>query len=177
LRCRWSNAAADEFDIFMDVNGDNDPDYAVVEADFGLVTTGSVDGRAGSFVFNLHTGDGSVEFLADAPMNSTTLVMPAGLDQLCDSGSPCLSPSNPRFTYWVHAFGEGPPDGTGTAKFNAFNPSLSTGMFDTMQPNQTVTQATSLDATEFAQTPSLGFLVMSHDNANDSEAQLIQFKK
>ena len=173
---RWSNAAADEFDILMDVDGDGTPDYAVVSADFGFVTAGSVDGRTGSFVFNLKTGKGSVEFLADAPTNGTSLVLPAGFDQFCDSGSPCLSQASPRFTYWVHGFGEGPVDVTGTAKFNPFNPSVSTGMFDTVQPNQTVTEATSLNAAEFAQTPSLGFMVLSHDNANDSEAQLIQFK-
>ena len=173
---RWSNAAADEFDILVDVNGDSIPDYAVVAADFGNVTAGSVDGRTGSFVFNLHTGDGSVEFLADAPFNSTTLVLPVGFDQFCDSGSPCLSASNPRFTYWVRGFGDGPADTTGTASFNPFSPSLSTGMFDTVAPNQTMTQQTSLNPSEFGQTPSLGFMVVSHDNVNSSEAQLIPFK-
>src|SRR5262249_39503951 len=173
---RWSNAAADEFDVFVDVNSDSTPDYLVVGADLGVLTTGSVNGQDAVAVFDLRTRRGTIQFLADAPMNSTTLVLPVLISQLCASGSPCLSAANPRFTYWVRAFGEGPTDTTGTAKFNAFTPSLSTGMFDVVSPNQTVTEQTSLDAAEFGQTPSLGFMVISHDNLNSSEAQLIPFK-
>jgi minor extracellular serine protease Vpr len=173
---RWSNAAADEFDVYVDVNGDNTPDYAVVEADFGALTTGTSDGRAGSFVFNLHTGSGSVEFLADAPFNSTSMALPAGLDQFCDSGSPCLSPSNPRISYSVVGRAQdGSVDQTSSGQFNVFTPSLSTGMFDTVQPGQTVNQSVTLDPTEFGITPSLGFMVLSHDNRNSGEAQLLGF--
>jgi hypothetical protein len=173
---RWSNAAADEFDVYVDVNGDNTPDYAVVEADFGAVTTGTADGRAGSFVFNLKTGSGSVEFLADAPFDSTSMALPAGLDQFCDAGSPCLSTSDPRISYFAVGFAQdGSVDQTSSGKFNVFNPSLSTGMFDTVQPGQTVDQPVTLDPTEFGLTPSLGFMVLSHDNRNSGEAQLLGF--
>ena len=175
---RWSNAAADEFDVYMDVNGDGIPDYVVVAADFGAVTAGAVDGRTGSFVFNLHTGHGSVEVLADAPMNSTTIVLPAGFDQFCDPGSPCLSAANPRFSYFAVGFGDGAVDQALTpGTFNAFNPSVSTGMFDPVSPGQTVNQAVTLDQAEFALTPNLGFMVLTHDNQNNSEARLIGFKK
>jgi subtilisin family serine protease len=173
---RWSNAAADEFVVYVDVNSDNSPDYVVVEADFGAVTTGTSDGRAGSFVFNLQTGSGSVEFLADAPFNSTSMALPAGLDQFCDSGSPCLSPSNPRISYYAVGFArDGSMDQTSSGTFNVFNPSLSTGMFDTVQPGQTVNQPVTLDPTEFGLTPSLGYMVLSHDNRNSGEAQLLGF--
>jgi minor extracellular serine protease Vpr len=172
---RWSNAASDEFDIYVDVNGDDQPDYVVVEADYGLVTTGSNDGRTGSFVFNLATGDGSIEYFADAPTDSSSMALPVGFDQLCDTASPCLSPSNPRFTYYAVGFGrDGSVDEPGAqGSFNAFTPSLSTGMYDTVAPGQTVSQPVTLNAAEFAQTPARGFMVLSHDNQTGQEAQLI----
>src|SRR5216117_2099207 len=38
---RWSNASTNEFDIFVDVDGDGFDDYIIVGADLGLVTAGS----------------------------------------------------------------------------------------------------------------------------------------
>jgi hypothetical protein len=35
---RWSSASTDEFDIFVDINGDGIPDYLVVGVDFGFLT-------------------------------------------------------------------------------------------------------------------------------------------
>ena len=175
---RNSNWAANEVDIYLDVNGDDDPDYVVVSADFGLLTAGTPDGRVGSFVFNLRTGDGSIDFLGDAPTDGSTDVLPVGFDQLCDTGSPCLSASNPRLSYFAVAFGrdgsQDLPESEG--HFNAFNSSFSNGMFDVVAPNTTVSETVTVDQVERAQTPALGLMVISHDNASDSEAQLIGVK-
>ena len=106
---RWSNAAANEFDIYVDVDGDGTPDYDVVGVDFGAITAGSFDGRMAVAVFPLHAGGGSIQFLADAPKDSSTLVLPVLFSQLCTTGNPCLSSTaNPRFNYWVQSFR---PDG------------------------------------------------------------------
>lgn len=174
---RWSNAAADEFDIYVDVNGDGEPDYVVVEADFGLVTAGAPDGRPGTFVFDLATGDGSVEFLADAPTDSTTMVLPVLFDQLCNAGSPCMSAGNPRISYFAVGYGSdgSEDDALSAGTFNVFNPSISTGMFNTVAPYQTKSQLVTLNAAEFANTPSRGVMVISHDNGSDLEARLIGF--
>ncbi len=174
---RWSNAAADEFDIYVDLNGDDDPDYVVVEADYGLVTAGDNDGRPAVFVFNLATGDGSVDFLADAPTDSTTMVLPVLFDQLCDTGSPCLSESNPRFSYYAVGFAsDGSVDEPQTeGEFNAFTPAVSTGMFNTVAPNKKVHQQVTLDQAEFAQAPGLGVMVVSHDNRSELESLLFGF--
>ncbi|MDT4922259.1 MAG: minor extracellular serine protease Vpr, partial [Pseudonocardiales bacterium] len=59
--------------------------------------------------------------------------------------------------------------------FNAFNPSISTGMFNTVAPNHTASQPVTLDAAEFALTPNRGVMVISHDNMASTEAQLIPF--
>ena len=41
---RWSNAAQNEFDVLVDVDNDGNPDYDVVAADFGSLTTGTPTG-------------------------------------------------------------------------------------------------------------------------------------
>ena len=63
----------------------------------------------------------------------------------------------------------------GTAKFNAFAPSISTGMFDTVAPNATATETVTIEPAEWALTPSLGLMIVTHDNqSGQDEAQLIQ---
>ena len=172
---KWSNAAETEYDIYIDVNHDGVDDYIVVATDFGLVTAGDNNGEVGDFVFDLHTGDGTVDFLADAPADSTSMAIPIGFDQLCNPPSPCLNASNPRISYHVVAHGrDGTVDTAAVpATFNALSPAVSTGMFDTVGPNKTVTQTVTLDPTEFAVTPPKGFLILSHDNSNATEGQTI----
>jgi subtilisin family serine protease len=178
---RWSNAAADEFDIYVDVNGDDTPDYAVVEADYGLVTAGDNDGRPAVFVFDLLTNDGTVEFLADAPTDGTTMVLPVLFDQLCNPAhpaSPCLSEAtNPRITVSAAGFAaDGSVDEpVEQGSFNVFHPAISTGMFDTVAPNQSKKQPVTLDPTEYAVTPPRGVMVISHDKRSETEAMLFGF--
>jgi subtilisin family serine protease len=172
---RWSNAAANEYDIYVDVDRDGEPDYDVSAADFGLVTAGDNDGRLGVFVFNMHTGNGSVDFLGDAPSDSTSMALPVDFSQLCDTGAPCLSAAHPRISYFARAFGR---DGSVDealipATFNVLSPAVSTGMFDTVAPNKTVNQPVTLNPAEQAVTPAKGFLILSHDNANATETQTI----
>ncbi|MEU8261745.1 S8 family serine peptidase [Micromonospora sp. NPDC048999] len=176
---RWSNAAANEFDILVDVNGDGVDDYAVVGSDYGALTSGSFNGQMAVAVFNLKTGDGSIEYLADAPTDSSTIVLPVDISQLCDSSSPCLSASNPRLRYHAVAFGV--TDETvdvvdGVASFNAFAPAVSTGMFDEVAPGASATETVSVNTAEFAKTPPLGLMIVSHDNPSADEAQLVKLK-
>jgi hypothetical protein len=88
-----------------------------------------------------------------------------------------LSEANPRFTYHVESFDltDSSISDTvdGTASFNAFAPSISTGFFDVVDPNGSAQETVSYNATEFAQTPALGLMIVTHDNRSDSEAQLI----
>ncbi len=109
------------------------------------------------------------------------MVLPVLVSQLCATGSPCLSASNPRLTYHAVSFGQMEDSQVvdtvdGTAAFNAFSPSLSTGMFDVVAPNASATESVSIDKTEFAQTPAKGFMVISHDNPSADEAQLISVR-
>jgi minor extracellular serine protease Vpr len=178
---RWSNAAQNEFDVLVDVDNDGNPDYDVVAADLGALTTGTVNGIDAVAVFNLATGSGSITYLADAPTDSNTMTLPVDFSQLCDAGSPCLSAANPRFSYTVESFGltdQTSDTIAATAQFNAFAPSLRTGMFDPVAPNATASETVTLDSAEWQKTPSLGLMIVTHDNpSGEDEAQLINVGK
>ncbi|PYO45842.1 MAG: peptidase S8 and S53 subtilisin kexin sedolisin, partial [Gemmatimonadetes bacterium] len=82
---RSSNAATNEFDIYVDVDGDGIDDYIVVGVDFGAVTAGSFNGRMAAFVFSTNPSNpgATVNFFATAPTDSSTVLLP-----ILASGSP-----------------------------------------------------------------------------------------
>jgi minor extracellular serine protease Vpr len=176
---RWSNAATNEFDIYVDVDpqNNNGDDYVVVGVDVGAVTTGSFNGQFGSFVFSLRSA-GASGFVATAPTDGTTAELPARTSQFCRAGEPCLSmTSNPRFTY--HAFGFDLLSNSvdvvdGSAKFNSWTPAISQGDFLTVAPGATATTPVTINPAEWALTPALGTMVVSTDNkSGKDEAQLL----
>ena len=172
---RWSNAAQNVFDVLIDVNNDTHPDYDVEAADLGLLTTGLASGVDVVAVFDLHTGSGNLDYFADAPTDSNTIVMPVDWSYLCDPGQPCLTSSS-SFTYTVQAmsltdnstdFGDMP------AKFNYMSPAVNNGMYDVLDPNTSATEALTVNPASQAATPALGWMVVSHENKSRDEAQLI----
>src|SRR5581483_6524752 len=180
---RWSTASSDEFDLGVDVDPQNanGDDYVVTGVDFGAVTTGSFTGQYGAFVFSTRSPGAS--FLPPAftfaPTDSSTLTLPILADMLCRPGEPCLSASNPRFSYHVTGIdiGSGSIDAVPqTAKFNAFSPSISTGAFlGPIAPGASAQTTVSIDPVEWAQTPALGELVLTTDNdAGSDEAQEVR---
>ncbi len=180
---RWSAASTVELDIYVDVNGDGVDDYLVVGFDFGQLTAGSFDGNYGSFVFSLNPAStyGSIDYFAFAPTDGSTAILPVDFAQLCPDGpgstkpDPCLEAGKP-FTY--HAESRNLLDGavktvSGTAKFNPWSPSISTGAFLTVDPGKTATTPI-VKSGEWAKTPALGLMVVTQDNKSGSdEAQLI----
>ena len=168
---RWSNASVGDFEVYLDTNEDGTNDYAVVGADFGALTTGTFDGRLGSFVFDLKTGNGSVFFLASAPTDSATVLLPFLTDQTD------LSATNPSFTYTATAFSVEKNESdtvSGSASFNAYTPAISQGQFVAVAPGSAANVDVSLNKAEFARTPPKGLMVVGIDNAGGaSEAQLI----
>jgi subtilisin family serine protease len=166
----WSNAATNEFDILLDVNGDGIPDFDVFAFDLGAITTGSFSGQVASVVLNLHTGKVRIRFLATAPTNGTTLLLPVVAS---DVG---ITTANPRFTYTAQSFdllGTASDATAGTASFNAFNNSISTGAFDLLPPGTTASEPISIDRTEFALTPALGAMVVSLENMTKENRQAL----
>ena len=177
---RWSNASQNEFDIFVDVNNDGTPDYDVSAVDFGAVTADSDDGVLAVAVFNLSTGAGSIEFLADAPTDSSTMTLPVLFSQLQGANAATsLGGANQRFTYSVQSFSRTDPTtdlGDMSAKFNPFNSAVNTGMFDTVAPGGAAVETLNLNAAEQALSPALGWLVVVHENKSDEEAVTVGLK-
>jgi hypothetical protein len=176
---RWSNASTNEFDIYVDVDGDGTDDYIVVGVDRGAITTGSFDGRLGVFVFSTRSaGASQAPFLATAPTDSSTALLPLLSSQLCRASEPCLSAASPRITY--HAVGfdlvNGGADAVpGTAKYNVWSSAISQGGFATVAPGGTdQTNVISVNSAEWALTPAKGLMIVTLDNKSGAgEAQLI----
>ncbi len=166
---RFSNPAAGEYDIYIDVNGDGVWDFVLFAADSGLVETGEANGQMATFLVNLATGAEVPEFLADAPTDGSIVLMPVFASDLG------ISPANPRFSYYVNAFDANGAAETvpGIAAFNAFAPSVSNAMFVPVAPGATADVPVAVDPAEFLLTPALGFMVVTEDNlSGGSEANL-----
>jgi len=142
------------------------------------VSTGTFNGQVGASVFSIRSAGASTSFLASAPSNSSTELLPVRTSQLCRTGEPCLSKTaSPRFTY--HAFGfdlftDGVDVVNGVAKFNTWSPAISQGDFVPVAPGGTASSAVSINPAEWANTPALGVMVVGTDNkAGADEAQLL----
>ena len=167
-----SNPASTVYDILLDTDGDGAPDYDVEAADLGSLTTGSFNGQVVVAVFNIVTGSGVLEFLATAPTDGTTVLLPL---VAADVG---ITSSNPRFSYVAQTSDllTGKTDAiTTAARFNAFNNSVSTGAFVVLDPGANASVPISIDTAEFAKTPALGEMVVSLDNfaKRGSQAKLL----
>ena len=151
------------YDVFVDVNGDGIPDYDIEGADLGLLNgSGSFTGEMVVAVFNLATNKpvGHV-LVADARTDGTTVLLPM---IAADAG---ITASNPRFSYIAQTTDllTGNVDAiTTTAKFNAFDSSISTGAFATLPPGTNASVPLSINRTEFRLTPALGQMVVSLEN-------------
>ncbi|HET9685122.1 MAG TPA: hypothetical protein VFP15_13540, partial [Gemmatimonadaceae bacterium] len=177
---RWSNAASNEFDIYVDVDGDGVDDYVVVGVDFGAVTTGDFNGRMGAFVFSTRSPGASIAFFATAPTDGSVAELPVLSTQLCRAGEPCLSVANPRFAYHAVSFdlvNGGTDNVNGVGRFNPWTNAISTGGgVPALAPNASDTSNTiAIDSAEWALTPALGLMSVSLDNASGTDqAQLIK---
>jgi minor extracellular serine protease Vpr len=166
-----TNQSVNEYDVLIDTNGDGKPDFVVFGADLGAVESGANDGIFASFTLDVSTGNIVDAFLADAPMNGSTIELPTlasdiGLSQGGKS----------TFTYSVNAFSNVPGgivDTTGSAVFDPFNPAVSSGVFNPDGSLITVsagpgTASLPLSVNRGLQqsTHALGWLVASVDDAN-----------
>lgn len=159
---RWSNASISEFDILIDTDEDGEPNYLVVGVDIGAVLTGSFTGEMGAFVMDT---DGNVVAAryAEAPMNGSTVLLPALASELGLSGD------DTDFRYTVNAFSlvpEGMTDTTHSAAFDSHEPALSTGQYAELASGEKTELELSVTIPRFVRTPAFGWLVVSHDDAN-----------
>ena len=175
---RWSNASTNEFDIYVDVDGDGVDDYIVVGVDDGAIQTGTFSGVFNTFVFSTRSG-GATFLGAQAPTDSSTALLFVRSSQLCRTGEPCLSKTaHPRFAYHVVSydiFGGGATKVVaGVAKFNPWTSAISQGGFATVAPGASANVPIAVNSAEWALSPAKGVMVVTFDNAaGDAEAQLL----
>lgn len=171
---RWSTPSSNEFDIAIDTNKDGNPDFLVVGFDLGQLLSGTWDGRYASFTLDA-SGNLIDAFLADAPMNGSTVELPVLASDLG------LSAAKPTFSYAAAGFSveNGAADFVpGTATFNAFAPTISTGDFLVIPAGTSATLGLTLDRHRFDTASALGWMVVSLDDANGAaQADLIPVGK
>ena len=170
---RFNTAASSEFDIGIDLNGDGKDDFVLFSFDVGAMLTGSFSGQIGTFVFDPATrktrftgyaGDGL------APTDGSTVFLPVMASQIG------LSPSSPRFSYYVASFGwEGQADvTTDTGTFNPFTSAIGTGGWVVLEPGARTTMTVPIDAAEWALTPPRGLMIVNlDDHSGKEQAELV----
>lgn len=157
-----SNPSVSEFDIAISTKGNSAPEFFVVGVDFGAVTAGSFDGRFASFVFNAAGQRHPSAFIATAPMNGSTILLPVLKSQLGDLDS------SGKIDYSVASFAlipGGLVDTTETAQFRVNKPPVSTGQFLELAPGETKSTTLSVDRGQLAVSPVRGWLAVSLDDA------------
>ncbi|HYO44312.1 MAG TPA: S8 family serine peptidase [Candidatus Limnocylindrales bacterium] len=169
---RFSTAAPHEVDIAVDTDGDGEVNYFVIGIDNGLISAGAFDGVYISVILDATTFDVVDAWLADAPLNGSTLILPALASNLG------LTEGDGAFSYWVAAFDgfTGGADQTAIAPaFDAYAPAQSTGDFVPVPargrvsvPAWVTTSATGVK----------GWMVVTLDDRNGgSQADIVRFER
>jgi subtilisin family serine protease len=175
---RFETPNVNEYDILIDTTGTGHPNYLLAAIDNGVLTTGSFDGSYVAFLCKLSNKKcttGRILGGVYAPFNGSTLEIVVPISRLN------LTAASPRFTYSAASFDVRGDRGyvgdeiTDQAPFNAFNSAISTGQFDVIPVGATVTDAVSINSTEWAHTPALGLMIVVADNRSGGrQAQLVR---
>jgi len=158
---RFSTAAPHEVDIAIDTTGDGDPDYVVFGYDYGGMTTGAFSGEWVSFVYDLNLEQIIDAWSADAPFNSSTVLIPVAASDLG------LSAGDGAFTYQVYSYDgfTGAEDETSVSRvFDAYSPKQSTGQWKPVAKGT----STTVGAWFYRVASVRGWLVVTMDDRNGS---------
>jgi len=169
---RWSNAASNEFDVVLDVDGDGEPDWIVFSYDSGAVRAGSVDGVTEVFVQEIATGNLYASgFLAQAPTDSSTILLPVWASDVDVDG---------EFDYTVQSFSltnSGTDAFSGTATYDPTAPAISNGQFATVPKRGSANVSVTVDGDAYKTQKPLGSMVVVFDNQSGAnEALLLKVK-
>jgi minor extracellular serine protease Vpr len=159
-----TNHSVDEFDVAIDNNSDGEPDFFVVGVDLGAVTAGAFDGRFASVTIDAKTNEVVDAFFAEAPMNGSTVELPALASDLG------VTAKDARFDYTVTGFSvmdSALADPTSWASFDAFSPAVSNGQFAPVPSGDSAAITLSLNrGAQQSLKGMLGWLVVSVDDAS-----------
>jgi minor extracellular serine protease Vpr len=175
----WSNAAADEFDVLVDVNKDGEEDYALFSADDGLMFTGEANGITDAFVLDLGTSQLVDVFDSVVSADGSTILLPAlASDFGLDENGPA------SFEYFVRSYayqsdnlfsdvmhtGDTGAGANINARFNAFAPSLSAGYFRSLSANKSTSIPLKVNTSTYrSQLGQKGWLVVTLDDRNGAD--------
>jgi hypothetical protein len=167
---RWSNAAANEYDVLVDTNGDGKPEWDVFSYDYGLLVNQDPNGLTAVFAQEVKTGDiYATGYYAQSPTDSSTILLPVDASLLgltADAGA---------FTYSVQSFGgDGGSDAMpGTAAYNPWARAIADGDYVTVARNRSVKVSVAVDASAFASQKPKGLMVVVYDNHSGAREALL----
>ena len=93
--------------------------------------------------------------------------LPVFFGDLCQSGAPCVTDGTPiTYSTFTSDRNGGADQITDNKSFDVFHPTVLNNGFDTVGRNATVTDPTTLDATQWALNPQLGIFVLMQNNQN-----------
>lgn len=169
---RWSNAAANEYDIVIDSDRDGTPDWIVLSADSGGVRNGDTNGLSEVFIVNAKTKEtAAAGFLTQAPTDSSTLLMPVRASDLGITGA---------FSYTAQTFASNDASDAvdGWATYDPTAPAITNGQFVTVPQRGSASVEVGFNAKQIEAQKPLGSMVVVMDNASGAdEALLLPLKK
>ena len=181
-----ANPSVSEFDIAVNTDTDDDAEFFVVGVDIGAVLSGSFDGRFASIIFD-ENGKLVASRVAEAPMNGSTIVLPALASNLGLSGTR-RGLANMNFRFQVASFSliPGEDGDEGTPDVNTFDDVTSVGeiradpfaaaLLHPRPVNLMPGQSATLTAPQGASTlfTGLGWMIVTHDDENGAaQADLV----
>lgn len=171
----WSNAAANLYQVAIDVDSDPDPDYVILVIDDGVAFTGVANGIVDALILDYDTFDLIDGFFAVAPANGSTMLVPA---LASDFG--LRKNGRTHFDYVVDAVTEGDTVAfdemtTGNAaagasdwaRFDAWKHPISNGFFKPLKADKVATVPLKVNADTYRPNRGhKGWLVVTLDDAN-----------
>lgn len=169
---RWSNAAANEYDILIDADRDGQADWIVMSADSGAVRNGDTNGLSEVFIVNAKTKEtAAAGFLTQAPTDSSTLLMPVPASALGITG-----PFS--YTAQTHAPNDASDAVDGWATYDPAAPAISNGQFAIVPKRGSASVDVTFNAKQIEAQKPLGSMVVVLDNQSGAdEALLVPLKK
>ena len=158
---RWSTASSIEIDVPLDTDGDGVVDHTVVGADYGQVMNGTDNGQFASFTFD-RAGRIVDVYIADAPMNGSTVLLPTlasslGMSAVNNHAIRVQTQSFDRLT--------GVLDVVGTPGFwNPYQPTLSTADVIEVRGGTEEHLAATVDLAAAAAMPVKGWILVTLDD-------------
>jgi minor extracellular serine protease Vpr len=160
----WTSPSANEFDILINPDSTGEPTYVVGALDHGLVTSGTPDGKEGCFTLRVSDMTVTDAVFVKAPANSSTV--------RCGVLASAIGDASGAFTYGVATASMLSPTSyqlPELASFDPFQPAVSQGEHLALGPGESGALSFSTDRGAFAASPTLGWMIVSADNAAGPE--------